>query len=427
MPAFASPDFRRLFFNDFFTAASRWALMLARGWLVFELTNSSFAVGIVTFAAMAQFIFVSPVAGALADRLDRRRQAMVGVALLALSAATLAALTLGGGVEVWHVVVLAAVDGIAVSGSQPALQALIPSVVPREQLLNAVSLSGVTRHGSRFAGPLLGGILLETLGAGFVFLFAAIGLTFALRQLTRLRYRPTERAAEATAEGSAARVAVRVIARDVRDGFAYAFADRRLVVILGCVAIHCGFTMAFDSMMPRLATDLGGGSSTYSAIVMGVGAGAITGTLAISMVRGHALQGRALALTGAGSGLAMLVLGLVETPALAVLGAALAGGTQATYMAISLTLVLTIVPDSMRGRVTAIYMMLAAGHMAMMNFGFGWLADVIGVRPLLIVPGIAWLVFFGIAALSLSELRHVLRHGEFRPRTAMAGAGVVGD
>ncbi len=415
LPALQSPDYRRVFLNTFFTAASGWALMLARGWLVFELTGSSFAVGVVTFAGMSQFIVVGPIAGAVADRLDRRRMALIALFVLLVSSAMLAAITLAGVVEVWHIVALAVVQGMATAAAQPALLALVPNLVPREHLLNAVALGGITRHGSRFAGPLFGGILLATAGAGYVFLFSTIVLVFGIVALWRIEYRaapPLARPRDA--------VAASTILRDVGEGLRYVRRDPRLAVVIGCVTFHCAFTMAFDSMMPQLATDVGGGSRTFSAIVMGIGAGAIAGTFVLSMVREQVVQGYTLALTGVGSGLAMVAMGMASTPTAAVLAAVLAGGTQATYMAISQTLVQQVVPDRLRGRVLSIFVMLAAGHMAFVNLGFGWLADSVSVRPLLVIPGLLWIAVFIVAALLLSELRHVLMSGDFRPRAAAA-------
>lgn len=416
LPAFAFADFRRLFVYALFTSASRWALMLARGWLVFAITGSSFAVGIVTFAGMAQFLTVGPIAGAVADRLDRRQIALCGGALLLLSAVALAALTLGGVVQVWHVVLLAAIDGGARAASQPAIQSLVPNVVPKEHLLNAVSLSGITTHGSRLVGPLFGGVLLATLGPGSVFALSACALVIAIAALWRVELRGVPD------EGTPV---PRNVLQDVAQGFGHVRRDGRLTVILGCVAAHCGFTMAFESMLPALATTVGGGSGTFSAIVMSLGTGAIIGTLWLSLVRRPVVQGYALTLTGIGSGLAMLVLGMATSPTTAMLGALLAGSTQATFMAIALTLIQGIVPDAMRGRVVSIYMMLAAGHMALMNFAFGWLADIVGVRPLMIIPGLVWIGVFIGAAFFLTELRYVLRRGAFLPRTALAGSAEV--
>ena len=106
LPAFQSADYRRLFISFFFASASRWALILGQSWLVFELSNSSFAVGLVFFAGSAQFVIVGPFAGAIADRTDRRRLAIGALALSLLSSITLAAITLAGVVQVWHVVAL---------------------------------------------------------------------------------------------------------------------------------------------------------------------------------------------------------------------------------------------------------------------------------------------------------------------------------
>ena len=412
-PAFQSPDYRRLFYYAFFTAASRWALMLARAWLVFELTDSSFAVGLVTFAGMSQFIVVGPIAGVIADRFDRRRLALIAVLLMMASAGALAALTVTDRVEVWQVVVLAITYGMAMALAQPAIQALLPNLVPPEHLLNAVALSGISQHGSRVAGPLFGGILLATAGAGFVFVVSTLILVLALVQLLRIRHRddPLRRSTEQSLSPGA-------VLGDITVGFRHIRHDTRLFAIIGCVAFHCAFTMAYESLLPRLATGIGGGSNTFSAIAMGVGAGAIVGALGVSFIRRQSQQGAVLALTGIVSGIAMLVLGFATTPAMAVLGGFLAGATQATYMTISNTLVQQVVPDHLRGRVLSIFSMLAAGFMAFMNLGFGWLADSVGVRTLMLVPGLAWIIIFIVAAFFLTELRHVLRVGDFRPRSA---------
>ena len=417
LPAFQSSDYRRLFLYSFFTSASRWALMLARAWLVFELTGSSLAVGLVVFAGMSQFIIIGPIAGAVADRLDRRRLALIAVLVMMLSASGLAALTLADLVQVWHVVGLAIVHGMAMALAQPAVQALLPNLVPAEHLLNAVALSGISQHGSRIAGPLFGGVLLVILGAGVVFVFAGLILILALAQLLRIQYRP-----EPPADSPESSLSAGTIFRDIKGGLVHVQRDSRLFAVIGCVAFHCAFTMAYESLLPRLATGIGGGSNTFTAIVMGVGAGAIVGAFGVSMIRRPSLQGGALAFTGIGSGLAMIILGAATSPIVAVVGAVLAGATQASYMTISNTLVQQVVPDALRGRVMSIFTMLAAGFMAFMNLGFGWLADTIGVKPLMIIPGLAWIVLFAVAAVFLTEIRHVLRVGDFRHRPVVAPA-----
>jgi MFS family permease len=409
LPALQSRDYRRLFLSTFFTAASRFALLLARAWLVFDLTGSSFAVGVVTFAAMAQNIIVGPLGGALADRVDRRVLILVGTVVAMSSSAVLAVITLTGIVEVWHVVVLAAVQGMAGAFTQPAQRALLANLVPKEHLLNAVALSGIAQHGSRFFGPLVGGALLYFFGAGYVFVLSAVILLATLVLIARIELRWSAPTSQQPAN-------VRRLTSEIGEGFVHVRRDARLMLIIGLVAPHCACTMAFNAMLPRLATDLGGDERVFSAIVMGLGAGAIIGTLALSLVRQQAVRGYALTFVGIASGLSMVVLGTASSPTAAVLGASLAGGSQAVYMAISQTLVQQVVPDGMRGRVMSIYTMLAAGHMAMVNLLFGWLADSVGVRVLLIAPALVWLTVFLIVVLAVAELRFVLRRGDFRDR-----------
>ncbi|MPZ98178.1 MAG: MFS transporter [Dehalococcoidia bacterium] len=420
LPAFQSRDFRLLFTNSFFAAASNWAMILGRGWLVFELTDSAAAVGLVTMAGMISNLF-APVAGAVADRVDRRRMAVLGGVIGALSALALGVIAFAGAVATWHVVALALTGGMGRAVSRPAETAMVPNLVPPEHLLNAIAMTSISVHGSRIAGPLVGGILLEMIGAGAVFLLSAALSTAGIAALMRIA---PSRSAVASQAGLSATALVRRTGRDIRDGLRYIESDPRVVMLLVLVTAHCALTMAFDSLMPMLSTQLGGGSRTYTAILIAIGTGAVAGTLALSLVRSQRIQGSVMALSGALSGAGMVVLGLAPTPLMAILGAALAGGAQATYMALSATLVQQIVPDTVRGRVMSIYIMLTASHMAFLNFGFGWLADGIGIRVLLVGPGLLWTAVFAGAIFGLPDLKHLLRHGTFRaPAVAATAAG----
>ena len=413
-PALQSRDFRRIFANAFFASASHWTMLLARGWLIFELTGHAGWVGAATFAGMVPLLLAGPIGGALADRADRRRMAIAADMVSIFSAFGLAAITLPGFVEPWHVIAFAALGGTARAFGTPAEQALVANVVPKEHLLNAIALAGITRHGSRVLGPTIGGAMLSFLGSGSVFILSGCFVILALYQIFKLEYRAPPAAGEA--EGPL--FDGRRILNDIGAGFAYLERDARVMFVMVLVGLHCGLTMAFDSMMPTLATQVGGADRTYSAIIVGVGVGAICGTLVISMLRTEVAQGRALLVVGIGSGAAMLVIGFAVTPWMAILGGVATGLTQASYMALSATFVQRTVPDEYRGRVMSIYLMLAAGHMAFANFGYGWLSNEIGVRVLLIFPAMIWTLAFLTAAAMLPEVRSLVRRGTFRPRPA---------
>jgi len=421
-PAMTHSDFRRLFANGFFTTGSRWAQVLARGWLVHDLTDgSTAAVGWVTFASFIPFVVVGPFAGAIADRFDRRRLLIAATVFGIIGAAVLALITISGVVEVWQIGILAFATGSAQAASVPTRHALIANVVPTEHLLNAVALGGISQHGSRVVGPLFGAAFLSTLGPGSVFVLSAVLLSLALVEAIRIRYRGEVDASALPGEEGLVLVAKRLSSDLVAAG-RYVRADRRLMTVIGLVGAHCSLTMAFDSMMPALAEKVGGSSTLYSAILIGLGAGAIAGTLTVSQLRNERPRGAVFAIVGLGSGLAMIVLGTASTPVAIVIGAALAGLCQASYMTMSATLIQNIVTDEFRGRVMSLYIMIAAGHMAILNLGYGRLAEHVDVRVLLVGPGIAWAAVFATSTLGLVEVRTLIRRGRFE---SMAPAGLA--
>jgi MFS family permease len=399
-PSLDSRQFRLLFASGFLSTTSHWAMFLARGWLAHELTGSALAVGAVTMAAWLPAVFIGPFAGVAADRLDRRRMVIGSMALAAASAFVLAAIELGGYMTIWYLALLAVVSGTAQSIGQPARSSLVANSVRREDLLNAVSLTSLSGFGSRIVGPLLGLPLLLTVGAGGIFLAATFvsigGLLFLLPV-------QPQRVAGATATGWRSAI------DDLRDAVAYIEADRRLAAVIVLVTLHCGLTMAFDSMMPTLATMVGGAGALYSSIIVGIGVGSVLGILGVSTIRSTDRQGTAFVVAGVGSGLSMVLLGLATTPVGVVLAAGVTGATQATYMALTATIIQQTVSDEMRGRVLAVYLSLATVHMAFLNFGFGWAADGIGVRVLLIVPGLIWTALFALAFARFDTIRSLGR------------------
>ncbi len=407
-PALRSRDYALLFTNSMFSAGANWALLLGRGWLVFALTQSSSAVGIVTFAGMAPYLFASPFAGALADRIDRRRLALIAVTIGFSGTMGLVVVTGLGVVQVWHVGVFAFIGGIARAVQQPAEQAMIPNLVPQPHLLNAVALSNISQHGSRMAGPLIGGLLLTQVGANAVFVLSAAFFVASFGALSAIRYRSGR-------DEGISLASFRRLLGEMGDGANYIAADRRLALVIMLVVFHCALTMGFDSLMPQLATEVGGGPSLYSGVLFGLGFGAVCGTLTIARLRTDEGTGRSLLVVGIGSSLAMFVLGVAQTPAMVIIGAVFAGATQASFMAITASQAQSLVRDDIRGRVMSIYAMLAAGHMAFVNLGFGAAEHIIGLRVLLIVPSVIWLLVLLGAMVMLTDVRRLLWRGNFAP------------
>mgnify|MGYP002020261114 CR=1 FL=1 len=417
-----SSQFRWLFANGFFSTGSRWALVLARGWLVHDLSGgSTAAVGWVTFASFIPFVIVGPIAGAMADRVQRRRVLIAGGMFGVVGATVLAVATALELAQVWHVGVLAFATGSAQAITVPTRQALVATSVPRSHLTNAVALSGLSQHGSRLAGPLFGAAFLSTLGVSAVFGVAAVLLAFALLCAFRVGSEVNE-ASRITTETASIRdqeqhgvvaAAVSTLTADLRAALRYIAADRRLLTVIGMVGAHCSLTMAFDSMLPALSDKVGGSEGLYGSILIALGGGALVGTLGVSQIRRESTRALSFVASAIASGLSIVLLGIATSRNLLLPAAVLAGISQASYMALSATLVQGVVADKFRGRVMSLYIMIAAGHMAILNLGFGQFAEIVDVRVLLVVPGLSWMALFLVFAVLLPEARSVSFKGRF--------------
>jgi len=405
-------------------------MVLARGWLVHDLSGgSTAAVGWVTFASFIPFVIVGPVAGAMADRVQRRRVLIAGGMFGVVGATVLAVATALDLAQVWHVGVLAFATGSAQAITVPTRQALVATSVPRSHLTNAVALSGLSQHGSRLAGPLFGAAFLSTLGVSAVFAVAAVLLAFALLCAFRVGSEVNEAsriATETTSIGDQEQqgvvvAAVRTLSADLRAALRYVAADRRLLTVIGMVGVHCSFTMAFDSMLPSLSDKVGGSEGLYGSILIALGGGALVGTLGVSQIHKASTRAVSFVATGVVSGLAIVLLGMATSRNLVLLASVLAGLSQAGYMALSATLVQGVVADKFRGRVMSFYIMIAAGHMAILNLGFGQVAEVVDVRVLLVVPGLLWVVLFLGFVLTLPEARSVAFKGQFTHEEQLEG------
>ena len=238
-------DFQTLWTANFFAGAAAWALIVARGWIVYEFSDSSLWVGVVTFAAMIPRVAVSPFTGYLSDRFDRRTVLRVMFAINLLHNLVLGFLMLSGSAEIWHIVVLSVVNGSARAAQMPAGQALIPNLVPRTLLLNAIALNQATMHGSRLLGPLAIIPLLATTGTtGAIFLCAGF-YAISLVQTMRLRTASTGVINKRQS-----------FARNFSEGAVYVYKTPILFSVVVMAIFHCGLVMSFESLLPVLSTKL---------------------------------------------------------------------------------------------------------------------------------------------------------------------------
>ncbi len=421
-PAMESVEYRKLFYSAGLSAVSLWALITARGWLAGELADANWAVGVVYFAAIGPWV-LAPIGGAFADRFDRARVVMICRLGAAVLAALLALLAFTDQISLWNLILITFLSGVIRSGEMPAQAALLPNTVKMAALLSAITLASMMQFGSRVIGPVAGPVMKE-LGPEWVFAGAAVLLLISVWQLTRITVRSTGGIVGGSTHFSGILVDA---AAHVREGLRYLGVAKGVRMLIALTAVHCMLAMSFDALLRAFAVDvLLGSESEFGYLLMGVGGGALVATIALSMVPDGPIRGRLMLFTGVASGLSLPVLGLAGTLPIAILGAALAGSSQAMFMALSSVMIQSVVPDAIRGRVMSLYAMFAGGIMALMILVNGLAADFINVRFLLVVPGILFAIALILWALGMPRLRATLRHGglveESRIRAATVAA-----
>lgn len=399
LPATRHRDFLALWGGGTCSSISLWTLLLGNAWVVYKLSGSSFWVGVATFASMSPYL-AAPLGGMVADRLERRflvratRVATFGVT------SVLFLLALAGVLEVWMVVAMAFVQGVIRAVEIPADQALLANVVPPADLANAVALTSMSQQGSRAAGPLLAGPLLALVGVQGAYAVSAI---FALLAFTSVRQVQTSSRGGIVSLGD--------VVENLRQGVAYIRATPAVLAIFALVFAHCSLTMSFDALLPGFAeTKLHSPSGGFTVMTFGVGMGALVGTFVLALTTGTR-RGPLLLATSLASGLSPIVMATAMSLAPAAAAAVLMGSSQAMFMALSAVLLQQVVPDAVRGRVMSLYLMSAGGIMAMMNLGFGTIADRTGAPLLFLLPGAAFVVITAVSLLT-PQLRRIYRTGQ---------------
>ena len=397
------PDFRTLWIATLSAGSAAWALIVARGWLVYVLSESSLWVGVVTFAAMIPRVIVTPFAGYLSDRFDRRSVLAGMFALNVLHNLLLAILVLTGHVQVWHLVVLAVVNGSARAAQMPAGQALIPNLVPRHLLLNGIALNQAAQHGSRLVGPAAIAPLLAmtaTTGASSVFFLCMGFYVVSLVQVLRIRTASTGKIDRTQG-----------FATNLLEGLVYVYRTPSLRAVVLLALFHCGLVMSFESLLPVLSRyQLHAEGSGFSYLMMAVGAGAMGSVVAMAGVTSETTKGRLFLVLGLLSGITPIGLAMSGNITLALISAAGMGASQAGFMTITHTMIQALTADAIRGRVGGVYSVHIGGIMATANLINGGLADVINAPILLLAGGV---LFIGIMFLSWQglTLREIYRRG----------------
>jgi MFS family permease len=342
--ALGNPNFRLFWSGNFLSNIGTWMQNVAQGWLVLILTNSAFWLGVVGFAGSIPFLFFTLFGGVIADRVNKRRLLIVTQTVMMLLAFLLAALAYWKVITVWEVTVIAFLNGLALAMNQPSYQALVPQLVKRDDLTNAIALNAVQFNSSRVLGPSLGGYAMALLGVAGNFFLNGLSFLAVLFALVKIEY-PKERRGHHES-----------MMQSLRAGLRYVRGNAQMYVLTWMIGIASLMAMGFLTFIPYFARDeLHVGESGLGWLMAGSGAGSVLGAVTVAWAGRIRRRGAVIALGSAAVMASIVVFCYSRSFALSEFLMLIEGyGMILTISAVSVAMQ-TLSSDEMRGRVMSIY------------------------------------------------------------------------
>jgi len=370
---------------------------VALGWLVLDLTNSAFAVGLNQALRSLGVLVCTLYAGIVVDRVDKRRLIVLTQLLQMAEAVALGVLVLAKVIAVWQVMVLALGFGVVNAFDIPARQAFYVELVGKPDLVSAIALNSSMFNAARIVGPAVAGLLIGVVGVGPCFLANGVSYLAVIWGLLAMRLPPFEhrRAPESVWEG------FRVGERFIRS-------DRRVLSLFVLVAAMSVFGYPFLVLMPVFARDvLHRGAGGYGALMSSVGLGAMLGALALAVTGARVPKGSTMLAGAAAFCTLLIVFTAVRSFGAALVLLALDGCAMIVTTALANTMLQTLVPDEMRGRAMAFYAFVFVGMAPFGAFQAGLLAEHVGAPAAVALGAAVCLAAIAVVTWRVPALRRM--------------------
>ena len=398
--ALRHPNYRLFFGGQGISLIGTWITRVAQSWLVYRLTGSAAMLGMVGFVSQLPTFLLAPVAGVWTDRLNRYHVLVVTQVAAMIQSFALAALALTGTIQIWHVLVLGAVQGVINAFDTPARQALLVDLIEdREDLPNAIALNSSMVNGARLIGPSIAGIVIAAVGEGWCFLadgvsYFAVIVSLLLMKISLKPRAPSEKR----------------VMQELAEGFRYAFGFRPIRAVLILLALVSLMGMPYTVLMPVVAAGtLHGGPHTLGFLMGASGVGALGGALYLASRRSILGLGRVIPAASALFGAGLIAFGMSRSVPLSMALMLVTGAGFMVQMASSNTILQSVVREEMRGRVMAFYTMAFMGTAPFGSLLAGALAGRIGAPRTIMYGGAACIVGAALFARVLPDLRRQLR------------------
>lgn len=381
--AFRHRNYRLWFIGQLVSLVGTWMQNTAQGFLIFELTHSPAYLGYVGFAAGVPSWLFMLYGGVVADRMSRRNLLLVTQIAMMLLAFALAALTFLEWVQPWHIVALALALGVATAFDAPARQAFVVEMVEREDLTNAIALNSSMFNLATVVGPAVSGLIYAWLGPAWCFTLNGLSFVAVIVALMLMRL-----------IGKAAPRRTTAALDDLKEGLRYVASApliRTLIIIAAVISL---FGFAFMTLVPAWAVKiLGGDATTNGWLLTARGIGALSGALMIAALGRFKGKGKLLTIGMFTFPLMLLVFALMRSLPLSLLAMVGTGWGFMVLFNMENTLIQTLAPDHLRGRIVSIYTLSFFGLMPLGALFTGWLAEAIGEPATVFLSAVVCLVF----------------------------------
>ena len=387
-------DYRLFWSGQLVSLIGTWMQSVGQSWLVLELTNSPFRLGMIGALQFGPILLFSFLGGAISDRVRKRRMLIGTQTALMLQAFTLSALVWSGHVQFWHVALLAALYGLANTLDMPARQSFIAHLVPRADLMNAIALNSAVFNGARVVGPAAAGLLVARYGTAAAFLFNGLSFLAVIAALAAIRTEGAPRPPSGLGMGA-----------EIAEGVRYALGTPRIALVFGLLLSVSLFVVNMNVLVPLIARNvLNQGAHGFGLLMASLGVGAVMGALTVAgLAMGRPPLGFVV---GPAIAAALLLVGLsfVQHFGLAAAVLMALGFAQIVFMTSCNTTVQLTVPDELRGRIMGLYALVFAGMTPIGSLLMGTIAERWGVARACAVGGTTGLLL--VSGLTLAWRRH---------------------
>ncbi|MBI5833203.1 MAG: MFS transporter [Armatimonadetes bacterium] len=391
--ALRHPNFRLFFMGQGISLIGTWMQMIATSWLVYRLTNSAYWLGMSSFASRIPSVVLTPLAGVLVDRFNRQRIVIAAQVLAAVQAAILAALCLTHTVQVWHVIALGALLGVANAFDVPARQSFIVHLVEdRDDLSNAIALNSSMFNSARLIGPAVAGALTAAFGEGICFLLNALSYIAVIWALLAMKLPPQE------SKGNAGVPVLQGLA----EGCRYAWSMQPIRILIGLIALASLMGTPYMVLLPKYAKEfLHSGPKGFGWLMGASGVGALCGAIYLAGRQSVVGLERLIPRATVAFSLGLIGLSFSRSFGLSWLLMVVTGGSMMVQMASCNTMLQAIVDDDKRGRVMSLYALSFMGTAPLGGLMAGQLGDRFGVPHTILFGGVVTLC---VALVFLSQM-----------------------